>query len=361
MAEHVLPRWAEMGVKEICAFSLWKSDYTEDRRLRKQDQASPLHGALMVGSICNVREHTISPVWGGPEALATLTERAHSLGMSVQLWWATHLSRRAPAFQQHPEWMLTARDGLPNGGGYGHQCIITFDLNNAECFDYIFEHLKAVREGTGVDGLFHDSYGNMTFLPTNFGDPLRGGQQEAYGRLVARLQGIGMRQFTVEGIGPMGVGHFGMSLLVSDSGYQNALDWWLGEEDMIYGLNMGIGAPVWAGREDEAEAFSLRCMAFGGRFGFTGRREGVEAWDGWVREHNRILARVGPLTGEREILPGMKGVLWRQPDGTAVLFAFEAFRHAAAGRRVSRVTGAGEEPVAAGELETAPMAVYRIV
>src|SRR5690606_20337648 len=72
MAEHVLPRWAEMGVREICTHSLWTSDYTVDRHTTKQ-ASHGLHGDLTVASICAVREHVIDPLWGGIEALAHFT------------------------------------------------------------------------------------------------------------------------------------------------------------------------------------------------------------------------------------------------------------------------------------------------
>ncbi len=362
LADEAVPRWADMGVKEICAFSLWTSDYTVDRQRTKQGQRNPLHGALIVGSICNVRDHVIDPLWGGPEALAYFRKKAHARGMQVQLWWATHMSRRATIYQQRPEFMLEARDGLPNGGGFGHDGPVTADLNNPDCFDYFVSKLKAVHELTGIDGLFHDSYGNMTFLPTSFTDPARRGQQDAYERIVVKLQSLGLRHFTVEGIGPFGVGHFGMNLLDDNSGYQNALDWWVGHEDMIAGLNMGIEAGLWRD-EQKARLFSFRCIAFGGRFGFTQRRDGIEVWDGWLCGHNRMLGRVGPLMGQRIVLPEGRGVQWHMPDGSDILFSFtQHTQHFAQPRRIVGVTDVDESLIDTvdQELATQPMAVYRL-
>jgi len=365
LADEVLPKWAEMGVKEICVPSLWVSDYTVDRMKCKNDTG--MHGELLVSGICCVRVHEIDPLYGGPEAVAAFTERAHSLGMTVQLWWASHLSRRAPIYEERPDFMLLARDGKPNGGGYGHRTIITMDLANPDCFKWELAKLKALHEATGVDGLFHDSYGNMTFLPVSYGDALRQGQQEAYARLVSELQKIGMKTFTVEGLGPWGVGHFGMSLLPTDSGggrgYQNALDWWLEHPDMTYRLNMGIGAEVWPGREEEAEQFGFRCLANGGRFGFTAREDGVEMWDGWVREQNRLYSRIVPLTGKRSLLPDDQGVLWDTEVGGRLLFSFREFDFAAAeGQSVALITPDGEERMDLAELtfRTKPWSVYRM-
>jgi hypothetical protein len=354
-----------MGVREICCPSYWVCDYTVDRFLCK-DQ-SGLQGGITVSGICCVRVHEIDPLWGGPGALRALVDAAHRHGMSVQLWWATHLSRRAPIFAEHPEFMVGSRDGQPGCGGIGHHVLIPMDLNNPECFAWELGKLKAVYEATGIDGFFHDSYGNYTFLPVNYRDEERRCQQEAYGRLVAELQKLGMKTFTVEGLGPWGVGHFGMQLLATESGrrgrYQNALDWWLGAEDMVYGLNVGIHQEPWPGREREAEQFAFRCLAYGGRFGFTGRADGLEMWTGWLRDQNRLHARLGALRGRRTLLADDGGVLWERGGGEQVLFAFREREFAVEkGKGVRLVTGDDETGLApaGGVLRTEPWRVYRI-
>lgn len=111
LAEEVAPRWAEMGVKEICCPSLWTCDYTVDRFRCKNETG--LQGGFTVSGICCVRVHEIDELWGGEEALAYFVEAAHRHGMEVRLWWATHLSRRAPIFKQRPEFMVRSRDGRP--------------------------------------------------------------------------------------------------------------------------------------------------------------------------------------------------------------------------------------------------------
>jgi hypothetical protein len=365
LADRCMGMWADMGVKEICTHSLWKSDYTEDRSVTKEIRGG-LHGGLVVGSICNVRIHEISPLWGGPEALAYFVDKAHAHGIQVQVWWATHLSRRAPIFQERPDFMMMARDGLPNGGGFGHQSLITMDLNNQDCFDWVLGNMKKLHDQTGFDGVFHDSYGNMTFLPIHFQDPLRRGQEAAYARLVSRMQDVGIKTFTVEGVGPLGVGHFGMGLLPkkgkSTKNFQHALDWWLGHEEMVYGLNFGIGAPDWQGTNPSAREFSFRCLAAGGRFGFTERENAVEKWTGWRRDHNRLLAKTGSMDGRRTMLPEDRGYLWQQGDGKTYLFAFRAFEHPIpAGFNAVRMGVEGDHAVRveAGGLKAKPWTVYR--
>lgn len=365
LADEVLPRWADMGAREICLPSLWVSDYTVDRMKCKNDTG--MHGELTVSGVCCVRVHEIDELYGGVAAVAHLVKKAHALGMTVQHWWASHLSRRAPIYAEHPEFMLLARDGLPNGGGYGHRIIISMDLANPECLEWEFQKLKAFYEATGIDGLFHDSYGNMTFLPVNHADPLRRGQQEAYASLLARLQKMGMKTLTVEGIGPWGVGHFGMNLLPTGPaqarGYQNALNWWLGQEDMAYRLNMGIGADVWPERAEQAREFSFRCLAGGGRFGFSEKTDGVDLWRDWRRDHNRIHAQFAPLQGKRQLLPDDLGVLWEEPSGVRLFFAFRE-HHLPVGpdAKPSLIASDGETPapLSDGCLAAQPWCVYRI-
>ncbi len=366
-ADHRMKTWAEMGAREICIHSIWRSDYTEDRFATK-DQTG-LHGGLIVGSICCVRIHEVAPLWGGTEGLAYFVEKAHAEKIQVQLWFATHLSARAPILKERPDFMLIARQGLPNGGGFGHQTLVTLDLNNRNCFEWLYDRLVAVHRATDFDGLFHDSYGNMTFLPTHFGDPLRRGQQNAYARLVRALQQAGIRTFTVEGIGPLGVGHFGMQLLLPPEKrtrhYQNALDWWFGQEDMMYGLNMGIGCSPWADRQPTAREFAFRCLAGGGRFNFTAWRpeDHTELWEGWVRELNRIHCRLAPLEGKRRLLPADQGVLWKTPKGR-ILFAFRPFSLRISGNeRLFRIEPEGEQeiPMEQEEWMVEPWSVYRLL
>jgi hypothetical protein len=309
----------------------------------------------------------IDPVWGGIDALAHFTDKAHQLGMKVQCWWASHLSPRAPIYKERPDFRCICPEGRARRGGFAFNTLVTMDLNNEDCWEWNYQHIKAIFDQANIDGLWHDSYGNMTFLPVNHADPLRRGQQEPFTRLLNAWQSLGMDTWGVEGMGPYGFGHFGMGLRASErENWQHSLAWWTDHADMIKGLNLGIHSPVW---DDQvaARAFAFRALAFGGRFDFAHSNDGILEWTGWLREQNRIHAQLlefDLFNGKREVLPDDTGVLWRAPNGAhACLFAFKPFTFdLPAGVNASRLTDCTSEPanITAQRLQTQPMQVYRI-
>jgi hypothetical protein len=132
---------------------------------------------------------------------------------------------------------------------------------------------------------------------------------------------------------------------------------------MVYGLNMGIKATEWDGRQEESRRFAFRCMAGGGRFGFVRTEGGMQVFTGWLRDMNRLHARLAPLRGKRTLLPRGRGVMWEHADGTQTLFAFTQFDlPVERNRAVFRVTGDGETPVAPGKggLTVKPGQVYKM-
>jgi hypothetical protein len=87
----------------------------------------------------------------------------------------------------------------------------------------------------------------------------------------------------------------------------------------------------------------------------------VETWTGWWRDMNQLHARIGALMGEREILPDDAGVRWRNADGSEIMFAFKSTNLHVGNRRVSRVTGDGDESLpSVDSIGTAPLSVYAI-
>lgn len=129
---------------------------------------------------------------------------------------------------------------------------------------------------------------------------------------------------------------------------------------MVIGLNMGVGAKMWED-QSRARAFAFRCLASGGRFGFTDYEGGVEVWRGWWRDMNQMHGRLGPIEGQRELLEGDRGVVWRR-GADRLLFAYGAFEFAVGSMKVCKVNGQGEQAVstADGTLRTEPLTVYRL-
>ena len=145
--------------------------------------------------------------------------------------------------------------------------------------------------------------------------------------------------------------------------FQCALNWWIGHEDMVYGMNFGVGVKPWDGDDPNAQEFSFRCLANGGRFGFTQYTGFIETWKGWVRDQNLVHGQIIPLVGRRTILPNDQGVLWRKDDGEEILFSFRSFSHSLESRQsVARITAAGERSIklSGDSFVTQPLSVYRL-
>ena len=130
----------------------------------------------------------------------------------------------------------------------------------------------------------------------------------------------------------------------------------------MYGLNMGIGAAPWEEGPVDAKEFAFRALAAGGRFGFTARQQSLEMWTGWLKEQNRIHARILPVAGRRTILSRDAGVAWRR-ENDRLLFAYRPF-HCRLRRamRVCEVTARGERAVRVTDNRflTKPWSVYRM-
>ena len=132
---------------------------------------------------------------------------------------------------------------------------------------------------------------------------------------------------------------------------------------MIYGLNMGIGIRPWSGKNPDPRQFAFRCLAAGGRIGFTGRHGQIETWRGWLRDLNRLHRRLLPIAGKRLLLPADRGILWEQDHGRRTLFVFRPFVYETGAKASAmEVRAQGDRPLAveAGRLPVRPWRVYRI-
>lgn len=362
IAERVLPRLAEQGVKRFFPEVMSESDVSVVGMRRKLDAG--VHGDLHCASVCATHRFFPSEFWGGIKAWRAMYDKAQQLGIDLGAWFAPHFSPRSPIFASHPEYRMISVTGLPAGGGYGFQTIVVADWNTG-IYDWVLADLKRWKEEGGLDHLFVDSLSNMGLLQMNYTAAMQT-NFDALGRLFADIQALGIGAFTCECVSPFMASRFGLADLRGDLleqnravAGQNDWGWWLGEEDMAYGIGMMVAARK---RTEEEMARSLfRVLANRGAICYENQLDGSHTlFPEWARL-NHVYNQALPHMRTRRMLPGRAGTLWT--DGAVqVVWAYrDGELPVDPGATVVRLLGKDAEPVAHdGTLRLAGGSVYRI-
>jgi hypothetical protein len=325
-AEQVLPRLAELGFKRFKPEVVTESDVTVLGMQRKLDQG--IHGDLHCASVCATQRLLPAEFWGGLPAWRRMYERGHSLGLQIGHWIGAHMSPRAPILDQHPSYRMIDALGFPAGGGYGFHTLNVANWNSGFA-DWAFDDLRRWKEEAGLDFLWVDSYSNLGMLQINYADHMRP-QYAAFARFLARLQQIGIREFTFESMSALGCPSFGMSDLQGahraqrlDVAGQNDFGWWADEPDMICDMHICLHDIPRSAAESERlqfQAMASRGMLHYGRSsewgGFVSRDLDLPDW--W-RRNLAIFNRAEPLMhGVRRLLPDRAGVVWHSDAGRCI-------------------------------------------
>ncbi|MEW6358777.1 MAG: glutamine amidotransferase [Planctomycetota bacterium] len=118
--------------------------------------------------ICYVHE-PMNEEHGGVEALKYLCDKAHEAGMEVYFYcasaWANN--KKFPVLTEHPDWVVRGRDGKPQPTGYPD--LFALDLRSG-WWDYSLAKYKELKEPTGMDGVWLDSW-TMPNEYINFAEP----------------------------------------------------------------------------------------------------------------------------------------------------------------------------------------------
>lgn len=136
-ADKVVPDVAAMGFRIFAVHGIWS------------------HGG------CSPDRLEVGKEFGGANALRYLCDAARKHGMTVQAWSTTaHLWEHSPLFKENPSWRIRGPDGKPPTT----YCYPTIrGAAFAEGFaDYAVDQYRKVREQTGLDCLWLDSYCNFT-------------------------------------------------------------------------------------------------------------------------------------------------------------------------------------------------------
>jgi hypothetical protein len=305
-------------------------------------------GPLWEGIVCGPDRVSVAERHGGEAALKYLCEAAHRAQMQVIAWLAPgHLWCNASIFKAHPDWELRGRDGKPPTT-YCWPTLRGVDLTTPYA-DYFVESVRGLRERTGLDGLWLDSYASFThFIETADPQfPLR--QGEALWRIHGRLHELGLVTY-VEGNACFGVksvnfpwnGDLEHPAFADPATLENCSPY--------SGPGSGPGTEAKAAYLAEGDHYyrllANKCCVFVYHDAFCDQPGALERIGRANRDYNAVVASMQ----RRVVLPGDQGVQWDCDGVPAVLFALSDFDYrlpnlvaasdVTTGRRIDALSGA---------------------
>ena len=162
--------------------------------------------ATAPGNVCLNYDYTYCAEYGGPAAMKRLFDAAHDLGMTTWQWFGFYYDNRSPHFKEHPEWLEHDAGGHAYGGA---------GRMRSGFRDHLMERIKTIREQTGLDGVFWDSYQNTGLTNIEWNAPDKAPHAEEIWRFQAELQGLGLQQ-RCETVTTFGVSTIGMYGIEND-------------------------------------------------------------------------------------------------------------------------------------------------
>jgi hypothetical protein len=315
VADLLLPQLAAAGIKRFFPEVMSESDVTEVGMRRKLDDG--VHGDLHCSSVCATHRFRPAEFWGGMAGWRYMAEKARALGIEIGAWFAFHYSPRAAIFQEHPDWRMTGVNTLAIGGGYGPSTINVGNWHSG-LYDLTLADIRRWKDEGGLDYIFTDSWANMGLVQMNYGDAMRT-NFDAEARLLADIQQLGIKAYTFEGISPFGASRFGLAdlrgdLLEAMGGVvgQNDFGWWVGEEDMAYGLVLCAHTRKRA--SDEMARLQFRMMANRA----YGMFSAAFADHPWWPSMNRAYMQALPHMITRRLLADGAGVRWEGGEAQVI-------------------------------------------
>ncbi len=185
--------YARLGFKETFTHGVWES-VTSDPAPKRP------------GNICCPYAYRYAPMFGGPEAMRATAEAAAAAGIRLYQWFSFQLSRDAPVWKEHPDWILRKPNGEPWNANYDE---LWSGRLNGPYGDWIERQIADVLRDTGISGAFWESYQNLGFTCIDWPSADRAPQSDRILRLQAAMQRAGWRQ-RAEIVTPYGVSQVAM-------------------------------------------------------------------------------------------------------------------------------------------------------
>ncbi len=174
----VFPAWKALGFREVFTHGVWES-VTSD----------PAHEHE--GNICCPYEFRYADRFGGAAGMKSVFEAAHAAGLSIYQWFGMQFSKFSPIWRDHPDWVLREANGDPWDGAYQ---ILWCGRMRSDFGAYLEQSVRKVKDETGLDSIFWDSYQNLGVTCVDWQGPDKAPQADEIWAMQSRLQQHGFKQ-----------------------------------------------------------------------------------------------------------------------------------------------------------------------
>ncbi len=173
-----LPAYSKLGYRDVFTHGVWDS-ITSDPKLTSAD-----------GNICCPYRFRYAEMFGGDAGMKALGDAAKSVGIGIFQWYSFHLSKRAPIWKEHPEWVLHEANGDEYDANYGGLWAGRLNSPYGQWFENDIKHSCTA---AGTAGIFWDSYQNLGLTAVDWGSPDKCPQADIIWDMQARQQKMGLR------------------------------------------------------------------------------------------------------------------------------------------------------------------------
>ena len=300
------------------------------------------------GNNCTPSRYRLSDHLGGDEGMRQFCDTAHAHGMKVYVWISGHLWIEALAWKQHPEWIVRNHGNLIWDGHY--HCIHAMSFVHG-AREWVAADLQHLRTATGVDGVWFDSFTNLSLQAINYQSPGREPNAPGVVGFLGDLSQMGY-EIMVECMSQLGVSSWG----------NLAPEKLQGQEELLYNTNLRTYLEDWVKHPAAySPGYYFRTLAARSPLGlwikeFMGHPAAFPLpVPEWLAPLNRAYAQVEERMRFREVLEEGAGVLWHDGQrAPAALFAFRdgqfAFEREALDLMTGECIASGLAPVSNGHI-----------
>ncbi len=181
--------------------------FSHDNLLKSAwSEGGPLQGTFTWNVCCG---HEYEPIeqFGGAEGLTELVRAAREQGVRLWCWTNNDQALSSPLNRCEREdgrgWYVLLEDTRQKYGGAYAGCMSVLDFNTPQAAQYFIDAHNAVKEATGLDAWWFDSFYNLAFMPVNYRDCRPHTMWRALLQAMKTLQQAG-HTFMIETFGPFG-------------------------------------------------------------------------------------------------------------------------------------------------------------